>query len=53
MATSTAIGVPETVDFTKLTNLSELWATASLPVDTYTSGHHHVGLYERANFRAW
>lgn len=32
-----AIGVPETVDFAKLTNLSELWATASLPVDTYTS----------------
>ena len=33
----TAIAVPETVDFTKLTNLSELWATASLPVDTFTS----------------
>jgi hypothetical protein len=31
-----AIAVPESVDFTKLTNLSELWATASLPVDTYT-----------------
>jgi hypothetical protein len=31
-----AIAVPETVDFTKLPNLSELWATASLPVDTYT-----------------
>ena len=31
-----AIAVPETVDFTKLTNLSELWATASLPVDTFT-----------------
>jgi hypothetical protein len=31
-----AIAVPETVDFTKLTDLSELWATASLPVDTYT-----------------
>jgi hypothetical protein len=30
------IAVPETVDFTKLTNLSELWATASLPTDTYT-----------------
>jgi hypothetical protein len=33
----TAVGVPETVDFTKLTNLSELWSTASIPVDTYTS----------------
>jgi hypothetical protein len=31
-----AIEVPETVDFAKLTDLSELWATASLPVDTYT-----------------
>jgi len=31
-----AIAVPETVDFTKLTDLSELWATASVPVDTYT-----------------
>ncbi len=31
-----AIAVPETVDFAKLTSLSELWATASLPVDTYT-----------------
>lgn len=33
----TAIAVPETVDLTKLTSWSELWATASLPVDTYTS----------------
>lgn len=33
----TAIAVPETVDFTRLASLSELWATASLPVDTYTS----------------
>ena len=32
-----AIEVPETVDLTKLTNLSELWSTASVPVDTYTS----------------
>jgi hypothetical protein len=32
-----AVAVPEIVDFTKLTNLSELWATASVPVDTYTS----------------
>lgn len=32
-----AIAVPETIDFTRLTNLSELWATASVPVDTYTS----------------
>ena len=32
-----AIAVPATVDLTKLTNISALWATASLPVDTYTS----------------
>jgi hypothetical protein len=32
-----ALAVPETVDLTKLTNFSELWATASVPVDTYTS----------------
>jgi hypothetical protein len=32
-----AVAVPETVDLTKLTSLSELWATASVPVDTYTS----------------
>jgi hypothetical protein len=31
-----ALAVPETVDLTKLTNLSELWGTASLPVDTFT-----------------
>lgn len=31
-----AVAVPETVDLTKLTNLSELWSTASVPVDTYT-----------------
>jgi hypothetical protein len=33
----TAISVPETVDFTKLANLSELWSSAGVPVDTYTS----------------
>ena len=33
----TAVGVPETVDLTKLQNISELWAAASVPVDTYTS----------------
>jgi hypothetical protein len=32
-----AVGVAEVVDLTKLTNLSELWSTASLPVDTYTA----------------
>jgi hypothetical protein len=32
----TAVGVPEVVDFTRLQNLSELWATASVPTDTYT-----------------
>jgi hypothetical protein len=33
----TAIATPETVDFTKLANLSELWSSAGVPVDTYTS----------------
>jgi hypothetical protein len=32
-----AVPVPETVDLAKLTSLSELWGTASLPVDTFTS----------------
>ena len=27
----TAVGVPEVVDLTKLTDLSELWSTASVP----------------------
>jgi hypothetical protein len=32
-----AIAVPELVDLTKLRNISELWAAASLPNDTYTT----------------
>jgi hypothetical protein len=32
----TAVSTVETVDFTKLTNISELWASASIPNDTYT-----------------
>ena len=32
-----AITVPETVDFTKLVKFSELWSSAGIPVDTYTS----------------
>jgi hypothetical protein len=31
----TAVGVPELVDFTKLVNLSEMWASAAIPVATY------------------
>jgi hypothetical protein len=31
-----AVSTVETVDFTKLTNISELWASASIPNDTYT-----------------
>jgi hypothetical protein len=31
------ITVPETVDFTKLVKFSELWSSAGVPVDTYTS----------------
>ena len=33
----TAVGAVETVDFTKLQNISELWSAASIPNDTYTS----------------
>jgi hypothetical protein len=33
----TAIGAPEVVDLTRLNNISELWSTASVPVDTYTA----------------
>ena len=32
----TAIATPELVDLTKLHNISELWAGASIPIDTYT-----------------
>jgi hypothetical protein len=33
----TAIATPELIDFTKLNNISELWAGASIPVDTFTA----------------
>jgi hypothetical protein len=33
----TAVATPETVDFTKLDNIAELWSSASIPNDTYTS----------------
>jgi len=33
----TAIATPETVDFTKLDNINELFSAASIPNDTYTS----------------
>ena len=33
----TAIAAPETVDFTKLDNIAELWSAPSIPNDTYTS----------------
>jgi hypothetical protein len=32
----TAVSTVETVDFTKLNNIAELWASASIPNDTYT-----------------
>jgi hypothetical protein len=31
-----AVQTPETVDFTQLNNISELWSSASIPNDTYT-----------------
>ncbi len=33
----TAIATVETVDFTKLNNIAELWSAASIPNDTYTA----------------
>jgi hypothetical protein len=33
----TVLDVPEVVDFTKITNISELWGSASIPTDQYTS----------------
>jgi hypothetical protein len=33
----TALATPETVDFTKLGDLSELWGSATLPIGTYIS----------------
>jgi hypothetical protein len=33
----TAVATVETVDFTKLQNVAELWSSASIPNDTYTS----------------
>jgi hypothetical protein len=36
-AVVTALGTPETVDFTKLSDLSELWGSATIPIGTYTS----------------
>jgi len=33
----TAVGTAETVDFTKLHDISELWDSASIPNDTYTA----------------
>ncbi len=33
----TALSTPETVDFTKLSDISELWGGASIPTGTYTS----------------
>jgi len=38
-AVVTALGAPETVDFTKLHDLSELWGTATIPIGTYTSAN--------------
>jgi hypothetical protein len=32
-----AVTIPEVVDFTKLVKFSELWSSAGVPVDTYTS----------------
>ena len=33
----TAMGTPEPVDFVKLSNIAELWGSATIPADTYVS----------------
>lgn len=33
----TAVSAPEIIDFAKLSDISELWSSASIPNDTYTS----------------
>ena len=38
-AVVTALATPETVDFTKLSNYSELWGTATIPTGTYLSAN--------------
>jgi hypothetical protein len=35
----TALATPETVDFTKLNNVAELWGTATIPTGTYVSAN--------------
>jgi hypothetical protein len=42
------VTIPEIVDFTKLKDVSELWASASIPNDTYTSATITVD-YSTAN----
>jgi hypothetical protein len=37
VGTVTVVGAVETVDFTKLKNVSELWSAASVPNDTFTA----------------
>jgi hypothetical protein len=44
----TPLSTPETVDFTKLNNISELWAAASIPNDTWTAASIVVD-YTNAN----
>lgn len=48
VGTVTAVSSVETVDFTKLKNISELWSSANLPNDTYT-GASIVLDYTNAN----
>ena len=48
VGTITAVGLPETVDFTKISNVAELWEGASIPNDTYTQATITVD-YSSAN----
>jgi len=48
----TALATLETVDFTKLKDISELWGAASIPNDTYTSATIVLD-YTSANIGSW
>ena len=48
---STAVSIPEIVDFTKITDVEELWASASIPNGYLYPGDHYARLYECQYFR--
>ena len=49
----TPVSAVETVDFTKLKDISELWSSASVPNDTYNSATHRSRLHRPPIFPSW